>query len=55
VIIWLRHLAAIDGCSGRHRGEFPDQAVLDAEHDIRVQILIARGEHMRHQRLVSGR
>src|SRR5258705_1225382 len=55
MIIRLRHLAAIDGCSGRHAGEFPDQAVLDAEDDVRVQVLIARGEYMRHQRLVSGR
>ena len=49
------HHASIRRATGRAAYEISDQAVLDAKDDVRVQVLIARGEHMRHQRLVSGR
>src|SRR5437773_1926158 len=49
------HQATIWRTAGRTVYELADQAVLDAEDDIRVQVFVAGDEHMGHQLLKSGR
>src|SRR3954452_9433192 len=49
------HHATIGRTAGRAAHKFTDQAVLDAEHHVGVEILVAGHEHMGHELLESGR
>ena len=46
--------ATIWRAAGRAANELVDQAVLDAEHHVGAEIVIARDEHMRHELFEAG-
>src|SRR4051812_44843959 len=49
------HHATIGRTTWRAPHKFADQAVLDAEHHVAVEILVAGHEHMGHELLEAGR
>src|SRR3954451_18721197 len=59
IIVEVKILAVYHATIGRTAGralhKFADQAVLDAEHHVAVEILVAGHEHMGHELLEAGR